>query len=226
MAVVESFDRSSLTDKVYVLLKKQILAQALGPGQKVDIDRLAADLGISRTPIKDALNRLASDGLVTVLSRRGTFVARFDLDDLLEMLDVRLALESYAAEVGAATVTETQLAEMRDHLLAFELAFPDDQHVYAEYDDFLRRDRRFHLLLVTTAGNRRLREFCEGLHTEIQMARAYYTRGDMETHRVHAEHRAILAGFERRDGAAAARAVREHLGRVKRSLRPQAASRT
>ncbi|MHB1416525.1 MAG: GntR family transcriptional regulator, partial [Chloroflexota bacterium] len=177
---MEAFDRSSLTDKVYSLLKARILGQALLPGQKVDVDGLAADLGISRTPVKDALNRLAADGLVNVLARRGTFVARFELDDLLELLDVRLALESYAARLGAVRADGAQLQAMSELVHSLATDFTEDQTVHADFDEFQARDRRFHLLTVTVAANRRLAEFCQSLHLDIQMAWAYYTRRDME----------------------------------------------
>lgn len=215
---VEGIDRSSLTDKVYALLKKRILSQILLPGQKVDLDRLASDLGISRSPIKDALNRLASDGLVTVVARRGTFVAQFDLHDLLEMLDVRMALETHAVRLGAEQANPDIVQEMRVCLNEFERDFPDNQRVLERYDEFQTRDRRFHLLLVATAANRKLLEFCESIHLDLQMARAYYMRNDMEIERVHAEHRTILEAFEGRHGEAAAEATICHLKRVMRSL--------
>jgi len=215
---MDNFDRSSLTDKVYALLKQRIIAQSLVPGQKVDIDRLAADLGISRTPVKDALNRLAADGLVNVLARRGTFIARFDLNDLLDLLDVRLALEAFAARQGAERATAEQLREMEAVLQHLERDFREDRQVQADYDGFQALDRRLHLLVIASAANPKLSDFCDNLHTDIQMARAYYTRGDLETARVHAEHRAIYEAFVRKDGEAAAQAVESHLGRVRHSL--------
>lgn len=219
MSTADALDRSSLTDKVYLLLRNRILAQALLPGQKVDIDGLAADLGISRTPVKDALNRLASDGLVTVLARRGTFVTRFEIEDLLELLDVRMALEMHAVRTGASQATPAALQAMQALLQGLELDFPDDRQLATNADEFRARDRRFHLLAASTAQNRRLLESCEYLHLDIQMARAYYARTDLETEWVHAEHRGILDAFLRQDGDAAAQAVMKHLERVKASLR-------
>lgn len=218
MNSAETFDRSSLTDRVYGLVKDRILSHALGAGQKVDIDHLAAELGISRTPVKDALNRLASEGLVNVLPRRGTFIASFDLQDLLELLDVRRALESHAVRAGATRASGAQVQEMRVLLDRFEKDLPGDSEVHAGYDEFVDLDRRFHLLLVATAANRKLLEFCESLHLDIQVARAYYRRRELEVERVHSEHRVILEAFESRDPEAAARAVQYHLERVQRSL--------
>ncbi len=223
MDSVETFDRRSLTDRVYTLVKDRILSQALEPGQKVDIDQLAAELGISRTPVKDAMNRLASEGLVTVLPRRGTFIASFDLHDLRELLDVRRALESHAARVGALQAG-AQVQEMRALLQSLERDLPGDREVHGNYDEFVDRDRRFHLLLVATASNRKLLEFCENLQLNIQVARAYYSRGNLEIEQVYREHRAILEAFERGDPDAAVRAVEQHLGRVQQSLAGGAAT--
>ncbi len=218
MASAEGFDRSSLTDKVYTLLKGRILSQTLEPGQKVEVDQVATELGISRTPVKDALHRLTSDGLVVVLPRRGTFVARLDLTDLLELLDVRMALETYAVAAAVERVTPEQLREVRTLVESLEVDYPADPRIHGEYDEFLARDRRFHLLLVSLAGNRKLVEYCENLHVEIQVARAYYRSGNLETDRVHAEHRAVLEAFERRDAEGAVQAIEYHLGRVRHSL--------
>lgn len=215
---LSGIDNSSLTDRVHRYLRQLVLARELKPGEKVDVDRLARNLGVSRTPVKDALNRLAAEGLVTIRSRRGTYITSFEPDDLQEMLEVRQALEAHAARMGAPNVDPSMLERLRATLRDFERDFQHDSDVHNRYEEFLHLDRAFHHAVAETAGVSRLVEMVDDLNRNLSLARVYLARADTELASVHAEHRAILTAFERRDGEAAAAAVAAHLNRVKRSL--------
>src|SRR5690348_11990924 len=97
-------EHSDLTTKVYQWLKERILHHAFLPGDKLDVKQLADDLGVSRTPVKDAVNRLTSEGLVVLRSRRGTYVATLAPSDVRDLMEARLMIETWA--VGRVTAAE------------------------------------------------------------------------------------------------------------------------
>ncbi len=106
-------EHSDLTTKVYQWLKERIMHHAFLPGDKLDIQQLADDLGVSRTPVKDAINRLTSEGLVVLRSRRGTYVATLSLADLHDLFQVRTIIESWAVQHGVPEVMADGATEMQ-----------------------------------------------------------------------------------------------------------------
>ncbi len=95
---IQKIDNSNLWDKTYLILKEQILRREFGPNEKLSIPSLAEQLGVSRTPIRDALNRLEMDGLVKTVSKVGTFVSAIDEKTVLDIMDTRLMLENWVIE--------------------------------------------------------------------------------------------------------------------------------
>jgi DNA-binding GntR family transcriptional regulator len=205
-----------LTDVVYRTLKEQILHQAFLPGQRLHVDQLARQLGVSRTPVKDALNALAREGLVEIIPRRGTFVAALSAQSIAELFDLRRALELLAAELLVARVTEADLARLRARLAVLDEPLGED----ADVDEHMRRNLAFHRELVQLAGNRKLLEVYDGLNVHIQIARVHARRRDWRIRRQQEreEHGAMLAALEARDPQRLAAAVDAHIRRAKHSL--------
>src|ERR1017187_8004501 len=94
----QAFPTPSLSDRAYDILRKEIISGNLAPGEKLNVHDLAAAMQISRTPIKEAINRLAEDGLVTIRSRKSTFVSLIEPEKLREIFDIRLKIELWGAE--------------------------------------------------------------------------------------------------------------------------------
>jgi DNA-binding GntR family transcriptional regulator len=205
-----------LTDAAYRTLKEQILNQAFAPGQRLNVGDLARRLGMSRTPVKDALNALASEGLVDILPRKGTFVAGLSPDTLAEVFELRRALELLAAELLVPRVSESDLGRLRERLAALEEPIEHDGDV----DEHMRRNLAFHRQFVELAGNRTLLEVYEGLNAHIQIARVHARWDNWQQRRRQErdEHRMILRALEARDAAALAAAVNAHIRRSKESL--------
>jgi DNA-binding GntR family transcriptional regulator len=203
-----------LTDAAYRILKAQILSQAFAPGQRLRVDDLAARLGMSRTPVKDALNALAAEGLVDIVPRRGTFVAGLSAETIAEVFELRRALELLAAESLVARVTDEEIAELKELLAALDDSAQDDA------DEHMRRNMAFHRAFVRMAGNRKLLEVYESLNVHIQIARIHARWQNWQQRRPQEreEHQAILQALETRDAASLAAAVDAHIRRAKRSL--------
>lgn len=138
----------SLTDKAYAELEERIVTLALPPGQVLSENALAASLGIGRTPIREALQRLAREGLIVILPRRGIMVSEINVRSQLELLRVRRELERLMAQLGARRATAEEKARFKE--LAKEMDF------CARKDDdvgFMRLDRELNLLISRACRN-------------------------------------------------------------------------
>lgn len=205
-----------LTDAAYRTLKGQILSQAFTPGQRLNVGDLAERLGMSRTPVKDALTALANEGLVDIVPRRGTFVAGLSAQGIAEVSEIRRALELLAAELLVDRVTDQDLARLRERLAALDVPLANGEDV----DEHMRRNLAFHHLFVQLAGNEKLLEIYESLNVHIQIARIHAQRHDWQQRRRQErdEHLAIMRAIEARDGVRLAAAVNAHIRRSTQSL--------
>jgi DNA-binding GntR family transcriptional regulator len=213
--VLPTLSVQRLTDTVYRTLKEQILARTFPPGRRLKVDELADQLGVSRTPLKDALNLLAAEGLVEIVPRRGTFVSGVSAADIAEVFEIRRALELLAAEALVERITPDGLASLRAELSAVPRA--GDQ---ADAGEHMRRNLAFHQRFVELAGNRRLAELYDGLRAHIQIGRVHARRTDWRARlrQEQAEHQEILAALAGRDTARLRAAVDSHIKRAKASL--------
>ncbi|HSR31290.1 MAG TPA: GntR family transcriptional regulator [Anaerolineae bacterium] len=207
-------DHMALTDKVYAVLREKILLRELKSGEKVHIDEIASQLGVSRTPVKDAVNRLALEGLVEKVARRGTFVTELTLRDVAELFDLRLLLETYAAKnILETNRTEPLLAEMKTCLTYMQRAIDGDE--YLDYEGFMAWDRDLHLCLIKLADNRQLLQTYQGLNIHIQIARAHYLRSVEGALQAQQEHKAIYEAFQSGDVEQVNEALSTHVNNVK-----------
>ena len=194
--------RANLNDQVYDTLRQRILMRDPGPGAKLSLHELAAELGVSRSPVHHALTRLVSEGLLTVKARRGYFVTPVNAQALLEGYEVRLALELHAADVAVDTASDEQVAELRHlHEATVEAISHDEWDV---------ANAAFHDAQVELAGNRLLSRFYSELSVNLMMQVIRGGRVERHEHLV-TEHEAIVAGFESRDRAAVRRAITRHV---------------
>lgn len=204
-------DRRDLTDQAYELLKARIVAREFQPNQKLSVDRLAKLLGVSRTPTKDALNRLAADGLITIEPRVGSFVTPITTKNIQDIFSLRLLFELYAAKEGFETITPGLLAEMQT--LVVQMAscldqgrYRPDQHAY-----FIELDHRLHRLIIDSAGNNRLIAMYEGLNVHLHIARAYYVNELENAEQGQREHEQIVQSYGQRDLSMLQRVLRSHI---------------
>jgi DNA-binding GntR family transcriptional regulator len=206
-------DHTALSDKVYEVLKKKILEHELKPGDKVQVDEVASKLGVSRTPVKDALNRLALEGLIDKVARRGTFVSTMSAQDADELFDLRLLMESYAAEkVLEKGKADLFLAEMKKCMVNIDrIAQSNDP----DYDAYLTWNRELHWALIRLADNNRLLQMYESLNISIQVARVHYLHSVESVAHTQQEHQAIYQAFDSRDLEQVKHAIAAHINSVR-----------
>lgn len=203
----------SLSGKVYLSLKDAILSLAVRPGEILRKGEICAQLGVSRSPVSEAVTRLAAEGLVDVVPQAGTFVSRFSLDEVREGAFLREALELAAVEAVAESITEVQLVELRRNLRVQEALVAD-----GDFKGFYKLDAEMHRLILSYTGFRRLAQLAETSWLQVNRARQLVLPNRGRVAETLQEHHAIAAALEARDPEAARQATRKHLRQLIRHV--------
>ncbi len=211
---LDAFD-GSLANRVYQSLKDAILSLEYRPGQALRKPEICTALGVSRSPVSEAVARLAAEGLVDVIPQSGTFVARFSMDEIREGAFLREALEVAAVERVASTITEDQLVLLRRNLRVQEALLED-----GDFAGFYKTDSEMHELILSFTGFRRLAGMAGTAWVHVNRARQLILPEPGRVQTTLAEHQAIVAALEARDPAAAREAIRHHLGQLITYLDP------
>lgn len=198
----------TLKDHVYERLREAILEMDIyeeNADLRLDERSLAEQLQISRTPLRDAIARLEADGLVTVVPRKGVFVQRKSLAELLEMIIAWAALESMAARLAAENATDEEIATLRKIASKYNDELAPTR--IAEYSD---DNLRFHLHILEISHCGLLKTMAEGIFVHVQAVRLRSMWEGDRVKRSVVDHAEIIEALERRDADEAAEKVREH----------------
>lgn len=204
-------NQARISDQVYDYLRGQIVAGRLAPGERVSPEELAQQLKVSKMPIKEAIERLASEGLFEIQARRGTYVSRLNAEELAETFEVRCALEVLAGRKAAERITKADIERLHELIAAMERS--TGKHDVRKHLD---QNAAFHELILKLSGNRKLLETWQRLRTPLHVAGIHH-RTDDWTSRVaqeQREHRAIVRALERRDPDAVQQAITQHIMRA------------
>jgi GntR family transcriptional regulator, rspAB operon transcriptional repressor len=148
-------------NRIYATLRSEIILGHCKPGERLVIDELKNRFGTSVTPVRDALQMLNQEGLITIKPRSGYFITRVTLKELRDMLELREILEAAAVERAAATITDAQLNALKRVHAGYA---GDDDRAYTRYTD---ENRRFHYLLAQSSGNQELALAVRHLHDRL-----------------------------------------------------------
>ncbi|NLS76205.1 MAG: GntR family transcriptional regulator [Chloroflexi bacterium] len=210
--------RSNLNDEVYALLRRGILSGQLAPGARLNLRELETRLGVSRTPLIRALDRLTAEGLMEVRPSRGTYVADPTPDEVTKALDLRQVLEIYAIEQLVPRITEAQLDELRTIVEQLRALAPAQESA-ASHERYIQQDYAFHAAVVRLAENPLLFEFWDRTRARWQVIRALYRMRQSELDEAKAvelatvqpEHEAILQALQDRDVARLRQIIAKHI---------------
>ena len=215
--------RTVLADEVYEILKSKLMDNLVEPGGRLSIDGLSRDLKVSPTPIREALARLESDGLVVKKPHHGyTAASLLDAASFEELFKMRLLLEPACASWAALAARRDQVSEMSELISQMQSHGAGDD--YESYKSFAAKDAAFHLALAVATGVSLMVETLERLRPHAQLYRLYYTVGIADE--TVQEHQRVLDAVARRDETGAAQAMSAHLrasrARLAGALGPQA----
>jgi len=205
----------SLATRTYLSLREAIVTLAYRPGESLRKNMICAALGVSRSPVSEAITRLAREGLVDVVPQAGTFVARFSMAEIREGAFLREAIEVAAVEELAPMITEAQLIELKRNIRVQEALVTD-----SDAAGFYKLDSEMHAMLLSFTGHRNLSRVASTAWVHVDRARQLVLPVAGRVAATLAEHRAILAALEARDGERARLAMRGHLRQLVSFLAP------
>jgi DNA-binding GntR family transcriptional regulator len=211
-------DASSLVDEAYQALKTAIRDNVFPPGHQAAEPEIARQLGMSRTPVHEAIIRLQEEGLVQVLPRRGILICPISVDDIREIYDVLIAIEGMAAALLAGLVGDA--AASAAEALDQETAAMEQALKRGKLLDWAAADERFHQLLTERCGNRRLARAAMTVRDQSHRARLFTLHLRPLPTASAAEHRRITGAIRGGEAAEAEAAARAHRAQARDALLP------
>jgi DNA-binding GntR family transcriptional regulator len=199
--------------EAYSKIKRAILDLRYKPGEKLSETRLAQELSLGRSPIRTALVRLEGEGWISVVPQCGTFVRDLSQQEVMDLAELRLLLEAHAAERAAERISDDDMNSLRAQFEALKTKGVD-----GHFDDFLQLDDRFHTTLYQLTGNQRIAGILQNLRDQIHWIRVANAIVPGRVAESFKEMDRVLGALERRDGAAAATAMRQHIGNIAHSF--------
>ncbi len=202
-----------LRDVVFKTLRQAILTGELKPGERLMEIHLANKLGVSRTPIREAIRQLELEGLVIMVPRKGAMVASITQKSMRDVLEVRLALEKLAVELASERITDEQKEELKNALLNFEeVVKSGDASLIA------KADVAFHDVIFEATGNMRLGQLANNLSEQMYRYRFEYIKDESGHNRLVDEHRRIYDAIAAADAKKATDEISNHIKHQEESI--------
>jgi GntR family transcriptional regulator, rspAB operon transcriptional repressor len=216
MNQLSPISRERANDAVYSALRQAVLSSVLKPGQKLNISELSTQLGVSLTPVRNAIQLLAAEGLIEVHPRSGTFVATVNANDVRETFEIRRALECLAVELATIHITGKELDHLRALLTTMRKPVRSEEDLLQHQQD----NAGFHLTILESARNGRLIDAYQRLNAHIQIARIHAAEPDWKSRLKDErnEHEEIVDAIAAGDAVRGSHAMRAHLDRACVSL--------
>lgn len=209
IALKQLISAAALRDQVYSAMREAIATRdvyADSDGIKLDERQLAEELGVSRTPVREALSRLEQEGLVRLVPRRGAFVARKSKREIIEVIYVWAALESMAARLATERATDAELNRFRTRFASLE----DGEKACAQIDEYSQANIEFHQAVIRLGHCHMLEAQAEPLFVHMSWIRAHTISNEGRAEVSMVDHARIINALHGRDTELADRLVREH----------------
>jgi DNA-binding GntR family transcriptional regulator len=198
--------RRSLHDEVVTRIRDMIIEGVLAPGTRVNETHLGQTLGVSRTPLREALKFLASEGLIELVAARGAVVKKFSAKDVRDMLDVLAVLEAFAARLACRDATDAAIVDVRriHDRMAGRFAIRDRL-------EYFKLNQQIHSAFLRLSGNAALEASHASIQSRLKRIRYIGNREPQKWADAMAEHEAMIRFLEARDGEGLARVVTQHM---------------
>lgn len=202
-------DPSVAGDRAYSAIREMVVSGRVGSNGRLLESRISSELGVSRTPVREAIRRLAAEGFVNFVPNKGAVVASWDDEELLDILELRALLESHAARRAATRIREEQIERLE------ELAAAMESHLGRpiEVTDFsiAQLNNEFHGIIIEASGSRVLSATVQGALHMALVQRTFRRYSPRELERSFAHHRELIEAMRARDGEWAGSVMQSHL---------------
>ena len=207
----------TLKDRVYARLREAVSEMNIYQADadlRLDERSMAQQLNVSRTPLREALTRLENDGLIEIRARKGVYVVRKTLDEILEMIVAWAALESMAARLATEVASDADLRDLRKHALRHS-----ESSAHADLSEYSDANIKFHQMILDMSGCQLLAEMADGLFVHMHAVRRRALEENDRATRSVVDHIGIIEALEARDADLASQLVREHTMRLHNHVR-------
>lgn len=202
-----------LRDVVFEHLRNAILKGDLKPGERLMEVQLAEQLGVSRTPVREAIRKLELEGLVAMIVRKGAYVADLSVKDIIHVLEVRGVLEGLAASLAAERMTDNELEELEIIAYRFKKCLEE-----GDTKGMIEKDKDFHDRIFHSTHNPKLIQIVQGLQEQVQRFRITYFSEYNKSKESLVEHQNILEAIANRDSLAAQELAQQHIDRLESTI--------
>ena len=199
-----------LREIVYEELKRQILVGEIAPGTRMMEVELADVMGVSRTPVREAIRKLEKEGLVTIEPRKGAYASNISIKDMVDVLEVRQGLEGMAAAIASGKITETQKTELLNVVEKYKAAV-----AAANIEEIIKYDEAFHSMIISISGNKTLMQVFSTVQ-ELALRFRYIYYDDFNRYEsMPREHQLIEEAIMSGDAEKARVAAGDHVSKLK-----------
>lgn len=216
---MEEYQDHSLGGRVFQKIREDILNGKYKENDELRENAIGKELGVSRTPVREALRQLELEGLVTIIPNRGAYVTGISHKDIWDIYVIRSMLEGLCARWAAENITDAQLDELEETILLSEFQMKKGSGFSAEQVTVL--DSRFHSILYEASGSRILDHVLTDFHNYVQTARKSSVVSEDRARKSIREHRQILRAIRDRDEEMAEQLANEHIMHVMQNLKKQ-----
>lgn len=204
----------SLRGQVFDKIRSDILKGRYQKGDELVECTIGKEMGVSRTPVREAIRQLELEGLVQLIPNKGAFVTGISASDVRDIYLIRSRLEGLAARMAAEHISSEQLAEMEETIVL------SDYHVKKEhFEQVCEMDGKFHKLLYAASGSRILEHTLTDFHQYVQRVRMASITNRMRMHKSNSEHEKILEAIRNKDGDQAEKVAAEHISNTVENLK-------
>lgn len=199
-------DYKPLREVIFNTLREAIIVGELKPGERLMEVQLADKMGVSRTPVREAIRKLELEGLVEMLPRKGAHVADLSVKDIMDVLEVRATLDGLATRLSASRITDEEIKELR-HLLAQFINYVEKDNLQGS----IKKDVEFHDIIYRSSRNEKLIQISNNLREQVQRFRVIYIKDYSSSRELIREHTEILEAIASRDPVAAMDCAQRHI---------------
>jgi DNA-binding GntR family transcriptional regulator len=199
-------DYKPLREVVFNTLREAIILGELRPGERLMEVQLAEQMGVSRTPVREAIRKLELEGLVDMLPRRGAQVADLSVKDIIDVLEVRAALDGLATELSAERITQEEIKEL-EHALAQFNTYVGKENLQGT----IKKDVEFHDIIYRSSRNEKLIQISSNLREQVHRFRVIYLKDFSSSGEIAKEHKEILEAIINKDSEAARQFAHKHI---------------
>jgi len=206
-------NKDTLTFKAYKNIKNDIMTAKIKPGELVSEIQISEKLSMSRTPVREAIKRLETEGLVRSIADRGTIVTKLTSKDIKDIFFLRITLETAALEISLENITYNDICDLEEDFEKIASKLPNIEE--ETKIELFNLDKKLHNLIIKKSYNSKLIKFVDILHSQIELIRGISAVMPGRLNKSFNEHREILKSIKKNDKNMAKKLLREHLTNIK-----------